>query len=363
MEKIILPKNVESIINMLASNGFEAYAVGGCVRDSLMGITPHGWEICTSARYEDICRLHNWYGVIPTKIECGTVTVLLGDTGYEVTTFRSKTGDTGTLREDLLLRDFTVNAMAYNHDVGLVDYFGGREDIKNKLIRCVGNPEDRYAEDPLRILRAIRFAISLNFALEKEARKHGKAMSGNLSNVDGERVASEIMKTVREDLCEKESLIVQFIDVISEVIPELKQKDINRVAKLLAESIPIVELRLCILFDFGESEIKAISKRLKLQKDLEVMILDAARVSKSAVDMISIIHTLQCNKSDKTDVYNILINYCAEKLLSDVGYDSSIIGLEFLLSVVGNDRAKQRMILDLEMAVGEIQFAHKILVQ
>ena len=173
---LFIPPEIEFIIDRLENNGFEAYLVGGCVRDMLMGIPPHDYDITTSAEPEITLSL--FPKTVPTGIKHGTVTVLNKGFAAEVTTYRSD-GEYGdhrrpesvtfvkSLKEDLARRDFTVNAIAYNENEGIKDFFGGKEDINNKILRAVGNPEKRFTEDALRILRLFRFASILGFTPEK----------------------------------------------------------------------------------------------------------------------------------------------------------------------------------------------------
>ena len=170
--KIALPRKVMMIINNLQLHGYEAFAVGGCVRDSILARRPEDWDITTSARPEEIKKLFR--RTVDTGIEHGTVTVLIGKDSFEVTTYRvdgayedsrhpKEVRFTSRLEEDLQRRDFTINAMAYNDEVRLVDVFGGMKDLNHHLIRCVGDPRERFSEDALRILRAVRFSAQLNF--------------------------------------------------------------------------------------------------------------------------------------------------------------------------------------------------------
>ena len=174
---IEIPKQVEFIISRLQQHGYEAYAVGGCVRDALLGRKPNDWDITTSARPEQVKDVFK--RTIDTGIQHGTVTVMEDHIGFEVTTYRidgeyedgrhpKEVQFTPDLREDLRRRDFTINAMAYSPELGIVDLFGGQEDLENGIVRCVGSAEDRFNEDALRIMRAVRFAAQLGFVIEEE---------------------------------------------------------------------------------------------------------------------------------------------------------------------------------------------------
>ena len=175
--KINLPSAVCFLLGRLHEKGFEAYVVGGCVRDSVMGIVPHDWDICTSATPDQMIEVFSDCKVIPTGLQHGTISVVIDNVPYEITTYRidgeyednrhpKSVEFVSDLKLDLMRRDFTINAMAYNEQDGLVDLFGGIEDISKREIKCVGNPDDRFQEDALRILRAIRFAIRYNFKIE-----------------------------------------------------------------------------------------------------------------------------------------------------------------------------------------------------
>lgn len=206
--RIDLPRDVNYIIETLYSNGYEAYAVGGCVRDTLLGRTPKDWDITTSAKPEEVKALFNH--TIDTGILHGTVTVMLNHEGYEVTTYRidgeyedarhpKEVTFTANLVEDLKRRDFTINAMAYNHKVGLVDEFDGVKDLENKIIRCVGNPMDRFSEDALRMLRAVRFAAQLGFSIEDKTQEAVKALAPTIKKVSAERIQVELVKLVTSE--------------------------------------------------------------------------------------------------------------------------------------------------------------------
>ncbi len=201
--KMKLPKKVSQIIETLQANGFEAYAVGGCVRDSILGRIPDDWDITTSATPQETKRL--FQKTFDTGIEHGTITVLLEKDAFEVTTYRvdgkyedsrhpSEVTFTRSLKEDLLRRDFTINAMAYNDTEGLVDIFGGMEDLQNQVIRCVGDARARFGEDALRILRAVRFAAQLGFSIEEETKQGIRELAPTLANISAERIQVELVK-------------------------------------------------------------------------------------------------------------------------------------------------------------------------
>lgn len=207
-----LPQSVEKIIHTLESAGFEAYAVGGCVRDAMLGIEPDDWDITTSAEPAQVKSL--FHKTIDTGIKHGTVTVRMDGKSYEVTTYRidGKYEDgrhpeevtfTRNLEEDLKRRDFTINAMAYNDRTGLVDLYGGQQDLHDRIIRCVGDPSERFSEDALRMMRAVRFAAKLDFSIEKDTRKAITELKSNLSKVSAERIQVELTKLITSDHPEK----------------------------------------------------------------------------------------------------------------------------------------------------------------
>lgn len=205
MVEIQIPEKVNKIIHTLQEHGYEAYAVGGCVRDSFLGREPMDWDITTSAMPEETKAL--FPHTFDTGIEHGTITVLLDHEGFEVTTYRvdGKYEDSRhpkevifvrNLQEDLLRRDFTINAMAYNEKERLVDIFGGMDDLRAGIIRCVGNAQARFSEDALRILRGIRFAAQLGFELEDETREGMRLLAPTLRKISAERIQVELLKTL-----------------------------------------------------------------------------------------------------------------------------------------------------------------------
>lgn len=198
-----IPQQAEFIIDTLEEHGFEAYVVGGCVRDTLLGREPGDWDITTNARPEQVKQLFR--RTIDTGIEHGTVTVMLDKCGYEVTTYRidgeyedsrhpKEVLFTAQLTEDLKRRDFTINAMAYNHKSGVIDIFGGQSDLEHKVIRCVGNAKERFGEDALRIMRAFRFAGQLGFSIEEKTKDAARQLAPTLEHISAERIRIELVK-------------------------------------------------------------------------------------------------------------------------------------------------------------------------
>ncbi len=201
--KMILPEKVNFIIDTLQEHGFEGYAVGGCVRDAMLSRVPQDWDITTSAKPEQVKALFRH--TIDTGIQHGTVTVMLDHEGFEVTTYRidgeyedarhpKEVQFTSNLLEDLKRRDFTINAMAYNEKDGLVDAFDGLGDLERGIVRCVGNPIERFTEDALRMLRAVRFAGQLGFEIEEQTQKAIQTLAPNIAKVSAERIQIEIIK-------------------------------------------------------------------------------------------------------------------------------------------------------------------------
>ena len=206
--KIVIPEQVNSILESLQKSGYEAYVVGGCVRDALLGREPNDWDITTSALPMEVKSV--FPRTIDTGLQHGTVTVMLGGTGYEVTTFRvdgvyedgrhpKEVTFTPSLREDLKRRDFTINAMAYNNESGLVDLFGGQKDLENGIVRAVGDPVQRFTEDALRIMRAIRFSAQLGYEIEPGTLKAAEILAPNLQKISSERIREELEKTLVSD--------------------------------------------------------------------------------------------------------------------------------------------------------------------
>ncbi len=276
--QIRIPEKVNKIIRTLAAAGHEAYAVGGCVRDALLGREPADWDITTSASPAEVKAL--FHRTIDTGIQHGTVTVMLEQEGFEVTTYRvdgayedcrhpEEVRFTKSLLEDLKRRDFTINAMAYNETAGLVDVFDGAGDLKKGLIRCVGRAEERFTEDALRIMRAVRFSAQLGFCLEPATEEAAGRLCGNLSRVSAERVQAELVKLLVSPHPEKLRDAWR-IGITGIILPEFDrcmacaQNNPHHIYSVGEHTIRALEqveadkvLRLTMLFhDFGKPEMK-----------------------------------------------------------------------------------------------------------
>ena len=228
--KLSLPEQVKTALSMLEKSGFEAYAVGGCVRDSLLSLVPYDWDITSSALPEQVEKVFENFRIIETGMRHGTVTVLIDKMPLEITTFRidgeysdfrrpDSVTFTRSLSDDLSRRDFTMNAVAYNEKDGIVDLFGGQKDIENKIIRCVGDPDCRFGEDALRILRAVRFASVLGFEIEEKTDESIHKNKNLLKNIAGERIRVELLKLLAGRNVKK--ILLEYRDVLAVFIPEL----------------------------------------------------------------------------------------------------------------------------------------------
>lgn len=228
--KIDIPFNANVIIHLLQNNGHSAYVVGGCVRDSIMGRTPHDWDICTAATPDQMLEIFKGYKFIETGLKHGTITIVIDNEQYECTTYRidgeysdNRRPDsvtfTNDLIEDLKRRDFTINAMAYSDDEGLIDPFDGMLDISQKIIRCVGSPEERFDEDALRIMRAIRFAAQLDFDIDPHTCLAMIGLCHNLKSISMERINNELCKIMTANNPVFQFSLNRYI--ISQFIPEI----------------------------------------------------------------------------------------------------------------------------------------------
>ena len=239
--KINLPPKVEYIINKIYENNYEAYIVGGCVRDAILGLKPHDYDITTSAPPDAIIDIFKGFRCIETGIQHGTVSIVIEKDIYEITTYRiegeykdhrrpESVDFTNKLEEDLKRRDFTINAMAYNEKEGLIDLFGGKEDIESRVIRTVGNPYDRFNEDGLRMIRAIRFSSKLDFQIEEDTLKAIYDNANIIEDISLERITDEFSKIILSD--NPENIIYLFKTKILKYLNVSNEENEHKLLKL-----------------------------------------------------------------------------------------------------------------------------------
>ena len=272
--KLTLDPGAAALLNALHAAGYAAYAVGGCVRDSLLGRTAHDWDLCTSALPQQVMELFGAEQCIPTGLQHGTVTIKYGGQLYETTTFRTEGSYTDgrhpdevqfvpDVREDLARRDFTINAMAYNEAEGLVDPFGGQKDLQNGLLRAVGEPQQRFTEDALRILRLYRFAARFGFALDAATARAARQLAPHLDCISAERIQEELAKL----LAAPQPGAYLEPAVLAVVLPELTPESLTA-AKSVVDACPAGEENLpvrwaALLGALGETDTRRVLKRLR----------------------------------------------------------------------------------------------------
>ena len=272
--KLTLDPGAAALLNALHAAGYAAYAVGGCVRDSLLGRTAHDWDLCTSALPQQVMELFGAEQCIPTGLQHGTVTIKYGGQLYEITTFRTEGSYTDgrhpdevqfvpDVREDLARRDFTINAMAYNEAEGLVDPFGGQKDLQNGLLRAVGEPQQRFTEDALRILRLYRFAARFGFALDAATARAARQLAPHLDCISAERIQEELAKL----LAAPQPGAYLEPAVLAVVLPELTPESLTA-AKPVVDACPAGEENLpvrwaALLGALGEADTRRVLKRLR----------------------------------------------------------------------------------------------------
>ena len=272
--KLTLDPGAAALLDTLHAAGYAAYAVGGCVRDSLLGRTAHDWDLCTSALPQQVMALFGAEQCIPTGLQHGTVTIKYGGRLYETTTFRTEGSYTDgrhpdavqfvpDVREDLARRDFTINAMAYNEADGLVDPFGGQKDLQNGLLRAVGEPQQRFTEDALRILRLYRFAARFGFALDAATARAARQLAPHLDCISAERIQEELAKL----LTAPQPGAYLEPAVLAVVLPELTPAALDA-AKPVVDACPAGEENLpvrwaALLRSLGESDTRRVLKRLR----------------------------------------------------------------------------------------------------
>ena len=272
--KLTLDPGAAALLDALHAAGYAAYAVGGCVRDSLLGRTAHDWDLCTSALPQQVMELFGAEQCIPTGLQHGTVTIKYGGQLYETTTFRTEGSYTDgrhpdavqfvpDVREDLARRDFTINAMAYNEAEGLVDPFGGQADLQNGLLRAVGEPQQRFTEDALRILRLYRFAARFGFALDAATARAARQLAPHLDCISAERIQEELAKL----LAAPQPGAYLEPAVLAVVLPELTPAALDA-AKPVVDACPAGEENLpvrwaALLGALGETDTRRVLKRLR----------------------------------------------------------------------------------------------------
>ena len=289
--KLTLDPGAAALLDILHAAGYAAYAVGGCVRDSLLGRTAHDWDLCTSALPQQVMELFGTEQCIPTGLQHGTVTIKYGGQLYETTTFRTEGSYTDgrhpdevqfvpDVREDLARRDFTINAMAYNEAEGLVDPFGGQKDLQNGLLRAVGEPQQRFTEDALRILRLYRFAARFGFALDAATARAARQLAPHLDCISAERIQEELAKL----LTAPQPGAYLEPAVLAVVLPELTPESLTA-AKPVVDACPAGEESLpvrwaALLGALGETDTRRVLKRLRCSnaciEETAVLVREAA---------------------------------------------------------------------------------------
>ena len=333
-----IEKNAEFLINLLNGEGFECFAVGGCVRDSIMGKPPDDWDLCTSASPQEIKGAFD-----KAKIACleygikhGTLTAIIDSKAYEITSFRAE-GSYSDFRHpdkvvflkdidsDLARRDFTVNAMAYSPKTGLIDLFGGQEDIGARIIRCVGNPENRFTEDALRILRALRFCSTLNFTADDKTKRAVLRKKELLQSISRERIHKEFFKLLSGDSAAK--ILNEYRCVFSVLLPEIDavcavKGAWEKMIKTIDYLPPKPEIRLCALARSikqaaGENALASAISSLRLSRRQTQLIESVARFLPFApeADEKNILKQLRLTGKE---VFSVLLEiYKAESLAAD----------------------------------------------
>lgn len=354
---INLPDEVKKTLNILISNGFEAYTVGGCVRDSIMGKSPSDWDITTSATPDEISSCFRGYRLIETGIKHGTITVIINKMQIEITTYRidGKYSDnrrpddvlfTDNIEFDLKRRDFTINALAYNGNE-IIDLFGGIDDIDNKTIKCVGDPDERFNEDGLRILRALRFASVLNFRTEKNTSESINKNKYLLNNISMERINTEFNKLLMGDNFQR--TILEYRDVIEVFIPELSKISIEELKYRLSamSSLNSLILRLSVLLykieepdsilmglKYDNATIKSV-KLLTSNIDIKIY-PDSVNIKKSLhnINYVNLCNLIQIKKVLFKNEYDELIK--SEEIINEIIETNQCYSLK-TLAISGQD--------------------------
>ncbi len=324
------------IINMLEEHGYKAYLVGGCVRDILMEKIPYDYDICTNAKPEQIKKVFSTFRTVDCGEKHGTIAVKLNDNLYEITGFRAETKYTDhrrpdsveyvdDLNQDLKRRDFTINAMAYSPKEGLIDLFGGREDIKNKIIRCVGDPNKRFNEDSLRMLRALRFSSTIGFKIDKDCSKAIKKLASQIKYVSKERQAEELKKILMGENPSK--VIRENKELIFAVIPEFKN------------TYKCTQETKYHKFDVFEHSLKSLSYTPKsLNIRLAMLLHDIAKPMCKTIDSKGIAH-FKGHIEQGADL--------AQEILKDLRFDNKTV--KYVAMLIANHSTKKVPLTDIDI--------------
>lgn len=347
-----LPQEIDYVLDILINNGHKAYIVGGCVRDLLCGKAPHDYDITTSATPDETQRLFK--KTIATGIKHGTVTVIINGEQIEVTTFRTESGYNDSrhpesvdfvrdVGDDLARRDFTVNAMCYNHKEGLIDLFNGKDDINNKVLRAVGTPETRFKEDALRILRLFRFAATLGFAIEKQTFNAAIKCAPLLKNISAERIFVELQKTANGS---NPDIIRPLLDTDCLYDYSLKSADLNFISKLENKQ----DLRTFALLNIASYNLPQTLDNLKCSNSFKDYCIKMNYLTQNIInaDKISIKKAL--NYAD-TDIISDVLLYYRDILNIDILKHKSLLD-----EIIENDEPYKISHLDISgkdiMALG-----------
>ncbi|WP_160691469.1 CCA tRNA nucleotidyltransferase [Clostridium sp. C2-6-12] len=348
---IIIPLEVKFILDTLINNGHEAYIVGGCVRDSILNKQPKDWDITTKAKPEEVINLFE--KVILTGLKHGTVTVLINNEGYEVTTYRTdgeyednrhpkEVKFVSSLKEDLARRDFTINAMAFNEQTGLVDYFNGLSDLKDKIIKTVGIPEERFKEDALRMLRAVRFSAQLDFNIDTELLSAIELLRNNIKDISKERIRDELNKILINN--PRKIDILKDCGILEIIIPEIRSiYDFNQ-----NNSYHIYDL-----YNHTLKATEAIEKKLHLR--LTMLLHDFGKVKTKTTDDKGISHYYNHSKESIE---------LAKSILKELKYDNVTINKVLILIQYHDCTLKSKLsVKKLLNKIGEEAFRDLIKVQ
>ena len=377
-----LIKEALEIINIIEDSGYEAYIVGGSLRDSLLGMQPKDIDIASSASPTEIKLIFNSYKTIDTGIDFGTVTLIYNDKPVEITTFRSESVYLDSRRpdsvsfeknvdEDLKRRDFTINAMAYNQSKKLVDLFSGEEDLNNKLIRCVGSPDERFSEDALRMLRAVRFACVLNFDIEKKTFEAIKHNASRIEHISKERIQAELNKILMSSKPSRGIRLLLDSKLLDYVLPEISrlsgfnQNNPFHHLELLEHTLcvldkvePRLQLRLAALFhDVGKVDTVTLDENGighfyghdSVSEEITKSVLKRLRYSNEIIELTSQLvryHMIQANVIGKKGIQKLLRIFGENNIfeLADLHFaDSSCTTMEVKEDLF---RVKIRQVLD-----------------